>query len=55
MITNLPYLKASFFALAPYLPNTYNKYALQGIEIDQSPYLSIYKQRLYKSSAKYED
>ena len=34
MITNLTYLKDSFFALAPYLPNTYNKYALQGIEID---------------------
>ena len=55
MITNLPYLKASFIALAPYLPHTHSKYYLQGIEIDKSPYLTNYKQRLYKSSTKYED
>ena len=47
MITNLPYLKASFFALAPYLPHAYNKYDLQSIEIDQSSYFTNYKQRLY--------
>ena len=48
MITNLPYLKASFIALAPYLTYTFNKYHLQGIMNDQSPYFTNYKQRLYK-------
>ena len=47
MITNLPYLKSSFFALAPYLPYTYNKYHQQNIMNDQSPYFTNYKQRLY--------
>ena len=47
MITNLPYLKASFIALAPYLTYTFNKYHLQGIMNDQSPYFTNYKQRLY--------
>ena len=53
MITNLPYLKASSIALAPYLSYTYNKYHLQSIEIDHSydlanflfvaPYLNIFQ------------
>ena len=55
MSTNRPYLKASFIALAPYFPYTYNKYLPQGVETDQSPYFTNYKQRLYKSSTKYED
>ena len=46
MITNLPYLKASFIALAPYLPYTYHKYHIQSIEIDQSSYFTNYKQLL---------
>ena len=50
MITNLPYLKASFNDIAPYLPYTYNKYHLQGIEVDQSQYVTNYEQCLYKSS-----
>ena len=47
MITNLPYSKASFIALAPYLTYTFNKYHLQSIMNDQSPYFTNYKQRLY--------
>ena len=39
MITNLPYLKATFIALAPYLTYTYNKYHLQSIMVDQSLYV----------------
>ena len=47
MITNLSYLKASFITLAPYLTYTFNKYHLQSIMNDQSPYFTNYKQRLY--------